>query len=720
MIQDNDIVAATTSESHNSIDALSGPVICIDSGWNIIRVNAAACNVFNATKLDLVGKHFSIIAELPIDDRSLADFPTVSPVLPMPLRRLDGAAFSGLLRGKKIDGILSVQIFELNDVAQNHVNLVEQETMCQTGIESAEHGVWDYDVATGAHFYSDGWRRMRGFAEDAVISDSISEWEKRLHPDDLEHVRQNVEDHNSGRSQRFSFEYRERRMDGSWMWVSCRGQVLDRDGNGIPTRIAGTDTDITELINSRKSIDTLQRRHKLALETSGVGVWEVDVGAQTFMCDTQLAQIHDFPNDAGKLCAAGTEYPFEIWKQSLHPDDADGAVSRAQQAMMLGEALVDSYRIVRLDGEVRHIRSSCIFYADRNGQSRFLGANRDVTEEWNREADLAVQNLRFEAAIENMDRGLSMYDANANLIVANKSYAELYGLPYNLMEPGKNFKDITDYLRSSGTVNPEILEVATTDALSVSDLRRPFDRTWRLANGRMIFYSTIPLETGGWVSIHHDITEQNLAAQQLAESEARFRDFTNCATDWCWETNAEHLVTSLTESFANSHGILLGRIIGQKLQNLPLHEDDLPTMRALIELKDGERRQPFKNVLLRMPVSPEKVGHFLVSGMPKFDECGNFIGYRGTGSDVTASQERKRLLAEAEKLLSTRSDQLIEAQKIGKIGDWSYNLGDDHVWWARETFELLGHDPETFESTHDAIMSSYIGNGRKKVLVRVE
>ena len=67
-------------------------------------------------------------------------------------------------------------------------------------------------------------------------------------------------------------------------------------------------------------------------------------------------------------------------------------------------------------------------------------------------------------------------------------------------------------------------------------------------------------------------------------------------------------------------------------------------------------------------------------------------------------------------MLKTRSEQLVEAQKIGKIGDWSYNFGDDHIWWARETFELLSQDPETFQTSHDVIMASYVNDGGEKVL----
>ena len=72
-------------------------------------------------------------------------------------------------------------------------------------------------------------------------------WEARLHPDDLESVREHVRQSNSGEIDHFSFEYRERRVDGRWIWILARGRSVEWDENGRPTRLIGTDIDITKL-----------------------------------------------------------------------------------------------------------------------------------------------------------------------------------------------------------------------------------------------------------------------------------------------------------------------------------------------------------------------------------------------------------------------------------------------------------------------------------------
>ena len=81
-----------------------------------------------------------------------------------------------------------------------------------------------------------------------------------------------------------------------------------------------------------------------------------------------------------------------------------------------------------------------------------------------------------------------------------------------------------------------------------------------------------------------------------------------------------------------------------------------------------------------------------------------------------ALRQREQDLQSAEATLKHRSDQLVEAQKIGKIGDWSYALGDADVWWAPEMYELLAHDPEILGCSAAAIKALYVEDGARRVL----
>ncbi len=73
-------------------------------------------------------------------------------------------------------------------------------------------------------------------------------------------------------------------------------------------------------------------------------------------------------------------------------------------------------------------------------------------------------------------------------------------------------------------------------------------------------------------------------------------------------------------------------------------------------------------------------------------------------------------LRKREEMLQIRSDQLVEAQRLGKTGDWSFRFGNKDVWWSPHIFELLAYDSATFVPSREALVSLYEGDGAQKVL----
>jgi diguanylate cyclase (GGDEF)-like protein len=59
---------------------------------------------------------------------------------------------------------------------------------------------------------------------------------------------------------------------------------------------------------------------------------------------------------------------------------------------------------------------------------------------------------------------------------------------------------------------------------------------------------------------------------------------------------------------------------------------------------------------------------------------------------------------------------LVEAQQLGKIGDWSYKLGESNIVWAPELYDLLRYDPKTFGTSRDKLISTYLGDGAQRVM----
>lgn len=142
--------------------------------------------------------------------------------------------------------------------------------------------------------------------------------------------------------------------------------------------------------------------------------------------------------------------------------------------------------------------------------------------------------------------------------------------------------------------------------------------------------------------IVQDITGMRAMQQQLASSEAKFRDLTHLSSDWIWETDAQHRVSFLSDSIDAVLGPWRRAIIGRRrweVTDADFLRPDWDNHRAICEA-----RKPFENFEFGQ-IDPHGNVHYLsLSGRPVFDDSGQFTGYRGTGRDITREKQQRMLL----------------------------------------------------------------------------
>jgi diguanylate cyclase (GGDEF)-like protein/PAS domain S-box-containing protein len=122
--------------------------------------------------------------------------------------------------------------------------LAESEERYALAMAGANDGLWDWDLRTDRLYLSARWKAMIGYAA-AELGDEPKEWFDRIHPDDRPQVEQAIEAHLGGRSAHFESEHRVIARDGRHRWVLARGLAV-RGLDGRPSRIAGSQTDVTE------------------------------------------------------------------------------------------------------------------------------------------------------------------------------------------------------------------------------------------------------------------------------------------------------------------------------------------------------------------------------------------------------------------------------------------------------------------------------------------
>ena len=127
-------------------------------------------------------------------------------------------------------------------------------------------------------------------------------------------------------------------------------------------------------------------------------------------------------------------------------------------------------------------------------------------------SQLRTQNVRFNAALNNMAQGLCMFGADRRLVVCNERYARMYALPTELVQPGTPHEAIIKDRVERGILAGEKTDLAVGKKLanlSKHSTDKISSRIDKLADGRQIKVTREPMPGGGWVATHEDVTEQD-------------------------------------------------------------------------------------------------------------------------------------------------------------------------------------------------------------------
>lgn len=317
--------------------------------------------------------------------------------------------------------LIAASLADITALKTKLADLEIWESRWNKALVGSSTGVWDHDWKRGEKYYSPTWRRIRGMSDDDPLPESTKAWLDLLHPDDREHVIHCIQRQNEGDPDYTVFEYRERHKDGHWIWIECRGDCVEWDEAGKPTRIVGTDTDITARKQAEETTARMARRLDMALEISGVGTYECDLTTGFVDWDDRMYRIYGVGRREDVRVGG-------LWESLLHPDDSGRVLKNVDERIRNGNRFSDQYRVVLRDGSTRIIRARTMTFMDGNGHQMTVGANWDVTEdvglhhELERARVLAeAKNIELEAAKDRIEHS-AMHDYLTELL--NRRYLD--------------------------------------------------------------------------------------------------------------------------------------------------------------------------------------------------------------------------------------------------------------------------------------------------------
>ena len=132
------------------------------------------------------------------------------------------------------------------------------------------------------------------------------------------------------------------------------------------------------------------------------------------------------------------------------------------------------------------------------------GANRELERLL---AEISIQSMRFEAALNHMSHGLGMYDGSEHLVVVNERMGELLGLPPGRLRPGITLTDVIGLRHALGHFPGRTAAEVLAERRRVVRAGQPSE-TEEAAGGRILLISGRRIGGGGCVMVFQDITER--------------------------------------------------------------------------------------------------------------------------------------------------------------------------------------------------------------------
>jgi PAS domain S-box-containing protein len=470
--------------------------------------------------------------------------------------------------------------------------------------------------------------------------------------------------------QSHTWEIQKIRKDGSLLWVRENAKALQRADDQLIVLIACED--ITERKQTENALQQSEAYLAQAQELSRTGSFGWSVATGEIVWSKETFRIFG--------CDPMMKPTLQLVIERTHPEDRDAVRETTDQASRDQKDFEHRYRLLLPDGSVKHVHALARATIDASGGLEFVGAVTDVTV-----AKEAEQKLRrsesylAEAQRLSHTSSWAWHVRRRDFVYRSAEVFRLFGFDpeeevsaeaIQARIPAEDMLQLTEVVRQAVRQKSGELEFDFRIALPDGSIKRVHSVAHPV------------LDRDGEVSeilgTHMDITAQYAAREQLEsavvallESEQRFRDYAETASDWLWETGPDHRVTHLSEQ-TSAAGILASGMIG--LYRWEIGSD--------IESEPEKWRQhratldahlPFRDLVYSTVNRTGSPIYVRTSGKPFFDASGKFLGYRGVSTDITATIRADQ----AEQALRKAQAELAHVTRVTTLGELTASIAHE-------------------------------------------
>ena len=591
--------------------------------------------------------------------------------------------------------IENVRLFEAEKqrtLALAHANrdLAEREAKIRRLVDSNIIGIfiWDFD----GHILeaNDAFLRMVNYDREDLVAGRIY-WTELTPPDwrDRNNLRIKTQK-SSGHFPPFEKEYT--RKDGTRVPVLMGGAIFEEGGNQGMAYVL----DLTERKRAEEALRESEYKLRQIIETVPSLLWSAGPDGQPTYANQRIldytgVSLEDFKNRS--------------WERFLHPDDLPETVEAFHRAIKTGRSYEAVHRLRRSDSEYRwhHARGEPL--RDREGRIvQWYGMSVDVDE-----GKKAVDLLRRGEAYLTEAQRLS-HTGTWVLNPTTMQYLYWSDESYRIwaFDPLQGFPS-RDALWQR--IHPDDRDRVWEKIQEALRQKKDYSGEFRivLPNGTVKYLAATShhlFSTNGEIveviGTNVDVTERKRAEEALRESEGKFRDYAETASDWFWEIGPDYKFTLLTENaFGSNAAARIGTACWDHALDLETEPEKWRLVRATLD-----SRKPFRDFVYRGLDGNGSPMYVKASGKPVFDTGGEFRGYRGTGTDATAIISAQQV----EESLRAVQAELTRVGRVTTLGQLTASIAHEVTQPigsarnnARAALNFLDRQPPNLDEVKEAL-----------------
>lgn len=467
--------------------------------------------------------------------------------------------------------------------------------------------------------------------------------------------------------QSHTWEIRKIRKNGTLLWVRENAKTMRRSDGKLVVLVACED--VTERKRTEHALQQSEAylAHAQELSHTGSFGWQVATGEIIWTAETFRIFGYD----------PASKPNIQLVVERTHPDDRAAVQRTIDQATSDGKDFEHEYRLLMPDGSVKQVHALARVTINTAGRLEFVGAVTDVTAARQAEQRLRRSEAYLEEAQHLSHTGSWSWDVRRDDFAYRS--AEVYRLFGFDPEQGASAKAIQARIPAEDL---EMLGDVVREAVRAKRGKFEFDFRIVLPGGatRHIHSVAHPvLDQDGEVTeilgTHMDLTEQYAARERLEaaflalrESEQRFRDYAETASDWLWETGPDHRITLLSEHTGAPASLATGMLRWELASDFESEPEKWRQHRATLEA-----HLPFRDLVYRGENRLGSPMYVRTSGKPVFDANGAFLGYRGVSTDITASIRANQ----AEQALRKAHAELAHVTRVTTLGELTASIAHE-------------------------------------------